>query len=473
MNIEELKKIAEKGEDGLLQFKSDVTNTDSLAAEMAAFANSNGGMILIGITDHGDLRGLTKEDVRRVNSLISNSASQHVRSPLSVKSENILLKGGRVIIVVTVPPGIDKPYFDKNGVIWLKCGSDKRRVNSKEELRRLFQASDQFHADELPTKANVSDLDRERLREFLNNKHRIDIPDSKEDFVRLLETLNVATTEGKLTLAGVLMFAKSPQRFRPQFLVKAASFPGNKIHTTDYRDMEDVSGTIPKMFADAKAFILRNLRKVQAGQGVNAPGIPEIPEVVIEELLVNAFVHRDYLVSAPIRIFVFDDRVEIISPGHLPNNLTIDKIKVGNSNSRNPILLSLAAQGLLPYRGLGSGIRRAVEECPNISFTDDHEGCLFKCSIPRLKGQNTAASTDKGAILRKGEGLSELQEMILFEVKGAPGVAYDDLATLLGKDRRTIARNIQKLKDRGLMRRIGSKKTGHWEVLDDQSLTEE
>ena len=123
--------------------------------------------------------------------------------------------------------------------------------------------------------------------------------------------------------------------------------------------------------------------KVQAGRGVNAPGLPEIPEAVFEELLVNALVHRDYLVSAPIRLFVFDNRIEIISPGHLPNNLTVEKIRAGNSNIRNPILVSYVAKGLLPYHGLGSGIKPALEKWPTIDFTDDHDGGLFTATVHR------------------------------------------------------------------------------------------
>ena len=104
---------------------------------------------------------------------------------------------------------------------------------------------------------------------------------------------------------------------------------------------------------------------------------------VFEELLVNALAHRDYLVSAPIRLFIFDNRIEIISPGHLPNNLTVAKIRTGNSNIRNPILVSYIAKGLLPYRGLGSGIKRALENWPEIDFSDDRDGCLFTATVHR------------------------------------------------------------------------------------------
>ena len=98
---------------------------------------------------------------------------------------------------------------------------------------------------------------------------------------------------------------------------------------------------------------MRNLHKVQEGPSINSMGIPEIPQIVFEELLVNALVHRDYFISAPIRIFIFENRIEIISPGHLPNHLTIAKIKAGNSNIRNPILASYVAKGILPYIRIG------------------------------------------------------------------------------------------------------------------------
>jgi len=111
-------------------------------------------------------------------------------------------------------------------------------------------------------------------------------------------------------------------------------------------------------------------------------GIPEIPHESIEELVSNALIHRDYFISAPVRVFVFRNRVEIISPGHLPNNLTVENIKAGNSNTRNPVLASFANH-LLPYRGYGSGIIRALAKYPDIDFLDDRDGNLFKVTLRR------------------------------------------------------------------------------------------
>jgi len=197
------------GEDSKHQFKVDVRNAESLAAEMAAFANTDGGQIFIGVADDGSMPGLGAKDVSLVNQLIGNAASQLVRSPLTVLTENVPVAKDRVVIVLTVPKGLDKPYFDKNGVIWLKTGADKRRVNSKEELRRLFQFSNQFHADELPTKAGIDKLDKLRFRDFLRDVYKQDFPDAQTDRLRLLQNMNLATDEGFLNLAGVLMFAET------------------------------------------------------------------------------------------------------------------------------------------------------------------------------------------------------------------------------------------------------------------------
>lgn len=227
MNLQSLLAQIALGEDSARQFKADVRNGESLASEMAAFANSNGGTLFIGVADDGATAGLASEDVARINQLISNAASQQVRSPLAVQTENVALASGRIVIVLTVPKGLDKPYFDKNGVIWLKSGADKRRVNSKEELRRLFQISDQFHADELPTKAGIDKLDKLRIRDFLRDVYKQEYPDAPAELTQLLQNMNLATDEGMLNLAGVLMFAERPEWIKPQFVVKAIRYPGN------------------------------------------------------------------------------------------------------------------------------------------------------------------------------------------------------------------------------------------------------
>jgi len=464
MKLAELRKLIARGEDSQLQFKADVNNADALAAEMVAFANSEGGRIVIGVGNDGQIAGFSRSAVERINQLISNAASQHVRSPLSPLTENVGVGTDRVVIVATIPKGIDKPYFDHSGVIWLKSGADKRRVNSKEELRRFFQMTDQFHADELPTKAGIDALDKLRFRDFLRDVYKREFPDDSAELSRLLQNMNLATDAGMLNLAGVLLFTERPEWIKPQFVVKAIRYPGNKIHATDYVDTEDFAGPLRKVFDDALAFVMRNLHKVQAGRGVNAPGLPEIPESVFEELLVNALVHRDYLVSAPIRLFVYDKRIEIVSPGHLPNNLTVEKILAGNSNIRNPILVSYVAKGLLPYHGLGSGIKRALDAWQQIDFTDDRDGCLFTATVHRKPVEELALVISSPKPSGKPSG--KTSGKILAALKQDGYLTIPDLASMIGVTERSIERNIKKLQEQNRLRRIGPAKGGHWELIE-------
>ncbi len=464
MDLNELKKIIFRGEDSHHQFKEDIRNSDSLAAEMVAFSNFRGGYIFIGVSNKGDLTGLSSRDVDRINQLISNSSSQHVKSPITINTENISVGADQVVIVLEIPEGIDKPYFDNQGVIWLKSGADKRRIHSKEELRRLFQEVDLIHADEVPTRAGVEAINSKQLLNFLKEVYHEALPDSNTERIRLLENMNLSTNN-QLNLAGLLLFGDKPQLYKPEFVVKAVTFADTDI-ADSYLDSEDFEGSLSAIFQGALSFILRNLRKIQMQKGVNTTGEPEIPQIVFEELLVNALIHRDYFVSAPVRLFIFDDRVEIINPGNLPDHLTIEKIRAGNSIQRNPILASFAAKGLLPYRGLGTGVRRALQDWPQIQFIDDRDGCLFTSCVDRIKMQKTTEK--KGLKVQNAPinaSLPPLQQQILGVLSQDPKASYELLVSKLGKNRTTIMRNIQKMKEAGILRRLGSKKIGHWEIL--------
>ena len=448
------------GEDSRTQFKSNITNADSLAAEMVAFANLNGGTIYVGVEDNGRITGIPKDEIGRINQLISNTASQHIKSPIAVQTVNVLLDNGNIVIIIHVPGGLDKPYFDKNGIIWLKNGADKRRINSKEELQRLFQSADLVHADEVPTHADISKLDTTYFARFLSNYYQQSLPDKANQLKQLLNNMGLAVGNS-LNLAGLMLFAQVPQFTKPAFICKAIHFPGNDISVRNYLDSEDFEGKIEDQFRGTMAFILRNLQKRQAGQSVNAPGRPEIPKIVFEELITNALIHRDYFISAPIRLFVYGDRIELISPGHLPNHLTVQKIEAGNSNIRNPTLASFAFKGILPYRGLGTGIRRAIRDWPNISFVDDRDGNQFKVTIFRSSDPETENLTQKESHIEAVDP----EKALLTSLKNDPRSSYKYLAKQLNVSASTIKRLLQELKHQGKIQRIGPKRGGSWEVL--------
>lgn len=381
METTELLEVISRGEDSTNQFKADFRNVDSMAAEMVAFSNSGGGRIFIGVSNEGRIAGLTRDDMGRLSQLVSNAASQSVRPPINPRTENVALPDG-LVMVITIASGIGKPYMDNSGAIWVKSGSDKRKVTAREEIQRMYQSAGLIHGDEVPANGmTLSDLDMDYFQSFFEKQFGESLEEQEMPLKIILENMNLMR-DGVLNVAGALLFAKRQEFCLPAFCVKCISYPGNDIHVSEYRDSEDITGKLGDVFNRSLSFITRNLRHIQRDQNVNAPGELEIPKITLEELLTNALVHRDYFVVAPVRIFIFDNRIEIISPGHLPNNLTIENIKKGNSNIRNPILTSFATK-ILPYRGIGTGIRRAIKEYRDIEFQDDRNGNTFSVIIHR------------------------------------------------------------------------------------------
>ncbi|HZX49387.1 MAG TPA: RNA-binding domain-containing protein [Nitrospirota bacterium] len=382
METTELLEIISRGEDGKHQFKGNVTNVIALAEEMVAFSNSGGGWLFIGVGDNGSRSGLTVEDMQRLNQLVSNAASQHVHPPINPETENVALPDG-LVMVVNISDGISKPYSDNQGAFLVKSGADKRKVTSREEIQRMFQRAGLIHGDEIPANGmTVADVDLAYFSGFFQREYGEELDAQDIPLPKILENMNLIK-DGVLNISGALLFAKNPQMRLPVFIVKAVCYPGNSIDESAYIDSQDITGKLADVFQKSLGFVMGNLKHVQRDRGINSPGEPEIPRIALEELIANSLIHRDYFVSAPVRIFIFRDRIDIISPGHMPNNLTIENAKSGISNIRNPILSSYATK-ILPYRGLGTGIRRALKAYPEIDFDDDHSGNQFKVTIKRF-----------------------------------------------------------------------------------------
>lgn len=243
-----------------------------------------------------------------------------------------------------------------------------------------MESSGLIHGDEIiVSDMTVADIDEKAFIKFYEKRYEEKIDDQDLSLTQLFDNLNLSKN-GILNISGALLFGNNNIHKLPAFIVKCINYPGNSINIDKYLDSQDISGTLKEVFDDSLGFILRTIRRVQNNQNVNSLGELEVPKVVFEELIANALIHRDYFISATIRIFIFNNRIEIISPGHLPNNLTIENIKMGNSNIRNPILASFATK-ILPYRGLGSGISRALKAYKKIDFYDDRDGNTFKVVV--------------------------------------------------------------------------------------------
>lgn len=420
MTLSELLQLRNLAEEGQVQFKERLSDKKDLSSEMVAFSNSRGGRIIIGINDKtGDLSPLSFEELQATTNLVSNIASENVIPNILIDIENVNADGGG-IVVVTVPEGKNKPYHDNKGIIWVKNGADKRKVFDNSEIAELMSECGRFDRDlaALPD-ASMEDLDPDTIKLFLMNRFEsvfknkgIDELNMKQvsldqmaSFVikgstieKLFRNLRFIRPDGQITVAAMMLFGKFTQRWLPEITAKCISFYGNSVGGIDFRDkMHDmeIEGNLLHQFNSIMKFFTRNLHKVQVHRDFNSLGRLEVPYESLVEFIVNALVHRSLNIHAPLRIFIFDNRIEIHSPGQLPNGLTIEDIKNGTSIPRNTFLFNNAIY-LLPYTGAGSGIKRALEYEPETKFSNGshdfeiaHAANEFVITIPRKTNHDT------------------------------------------------------------------------------------
>lgn len=388
MNALELLDTISTGETSRVQFKETLPNQESMSREIVAMANSLGGMILLGVKDKiGTVVGLTKEQIEYADRKIAEYAD-NLKPPVYLATEVVKVEsenGDKNVLIVHINKGINKPYKTAQGEIYVKQGSNKRLLTDNAEIMQLFQQSANLLADEMEVHGtSIDDIDEKIFSDYFKKEFGRSFEEKGLTFEQALMAKRVLRNN-QLTLAGLLFFGKDPQAIKPAFTIKAVSYFGNDIEGNQYRSKpNDLSGTIPELFEKAISFLNSNLDFVQSGESFNSQGKLEVSSIAIEELLQNALVHRDYFKNSPIRLLIFDNRIEIINPGKLPNGLTVEAIKYGNPVIRNNQLVAFSIY-TLPFSGLGSGVRRALSEQSNIELINDIEGEQFKVMIPRPK----------------------------------------------------------------------------------------
>ncbi|WP_417244382.1 ATP-binding protein [Celeribacter sp.] len=267
-------------------------------------------------------------------------------------------------------------------------------------MQRLFQQSGLLQADQVPVRdASADDIDEHAFDRYFERRYGQSVEEVGLPLMQLLENVDLAR-EGDPNLAGMLLFGNQPHRRLQVWEITAVAFPGAVLFDKQYLDSENIDGPLEEQYRRAMAFIKRILHQVQGERGVNTLGQLEIPKDAFEELLVNALVHRDFLVSATIRLFVFADWVEITSPSHLPDALTSEQIRARRSNRRNKVLADHAAR-ILPCRGMGTGIPRALHAWPRIDLIDERDGNQFRAMVLRPQAEAAECLTSTGQAPRK------------------------------------------------------------------------
>lgn len=371
---------------------------------MVAQSNYRGGMIVVGIDDKtGRINPLSFQEVQETTNLLGSLASEGVVPQILLDIENVQMDGG-VIVVATIKQGKNKPYRDSKGIVWVKQGADKRKVFDNAELIAMLMENGQMHPDSMPIKGtSIKDLDENTVRDYLLSRFRSDyerqqLPITELKHKSLAEIADIISQtpegilknnglimeDGTLTLAALMLMGKYPQRWLPAFTVRCISFVGNSIGGTEFRDKSgnDADGNAVHMYNYIISFLTRNLRHKQVEKDFNSPGELEVSMTSLSEIVANGILHRSYVIEAPLRVFIFDNRIEIHSPGLLPEGVNLENILHGASVPRNKLLFNHGIN-LLPYTGAGSGITRALKFTPDIKFVNDETLNEFVVTMER------------------------------------------------------------------------------------------
>ena len=405
--MDDILKQIKAGEVSGVQFKERILDKYDIACELVAFSNSHGGKLVIGIKDKtGEINAMSYSEVQETTNFLSDIASENVVPSILIKIDTVEVEEDN-LVVATVKEGLNKPYHDNKGIVWVKNGADKRKVFDNAELAEMMTDCGSFAPDEAGVRdATVNDLDATTIKLFLGNRFErvlekkgltgdafneasLDMICSAiakgHDCEKILRNLRFIRPDGTLTVAAMLLFGKYTQRWMPMMTAKCICFAGNSVGSKVFRDKvndADMEGNLLHQYDTIMDFFTRNLHNVQVGDEFNSMGKLEIPYTSLVEFTVNSLVHRSLNMKAPVRIFIFDNRVEIHSPGALPNGLTIDDIKAGTSMPRNMFLFNNAIY-LLPYTGVGSGITRALDEDINVTFMNNDKAQEFVITVWR------------------------------------------------------------------------------------------
>jgi len=445
MNDKTFDFILKKGEDYQTEFKE---NIGGMEKDLVAFANAEGGHILIGITDDNKVKGIEiNNDLKAKIQDIARGCDLTITIKIS-EYKNVL--------IITVPESAIKPHRCGHG-FYLRVGSISQKL-SVEEIRDLFNKQGKLFFEEM---TNIDfaqkDFDLKKFTEFIKKSNLSETLSTQE----LLARFELVNQKGEFKNAAILLFGKTPSKFIPQGIITCVLYKGTgKVIILDKKDF---SSDILSNYTDTINFLYKNLRLRYEIKGFGPrKEILEIPEEALKEAIINAIVHRDYFEKgAVIQIDIFDDRVEISNPG----TLLVKEADFGKKSiSRNPLIFGLL-QRIDLVEHVGSGIMRIRETiskaglvAPKFEFTTFFTVIFYrpKLEIEIIKNKEWSE--------KWSEKWSENQRKLITYLEKNPKATRKELAKKIKINPSAIQKNLNTLKKQGKVKRIGSDKGGHWEI---------
>ncbi len=445
-------------ESSTLELKRELPKSDQIIKTVIGFCNQNGGKLVIGVDNNGTIVGMAEGDIQQAMEYLDKSIHEASQPPIipQIYAQTI---GSKTILIIEVCAGMNKPYFKKSDGLdkgtYIRLGRSTLLANA-DMIEELKWQSRGKSFDMMPVyQATVEDLDVHKIKEFLTQR-KINIG-AQVAVENALDAYNLVAHEHAHqypTVAGILVCAKDPQRFLNQAFIICTQFAG--ISGREALSSLDCTGTLVNQFYEAYNFILSKLQRSFVIEGPKRAEQLEIPEIALREILINAIVHRNYHIQAPIKIALFDNRIEIFSPGGFPGPLTPDTLLCGLTYIRN-----LAITKLLRHLGLietlGTGFLTLFESyrergLPTPQVTEGEN--YVKCILPRkqMREQQTPETT----------GIESDLHRIMQLLDTSPEITIVDVIEQLHLSRATAGRRLSLLVFQKLIKKIGSGKAARY-----------
>ncbi len=404
----ELLEVITNGENSGVEFKRDDIRPEQLAKEIVAFANVQGGRILLGVDDDGRITGLQRAEAQE---WILNVFRDKVHPQIIPFYEEILVEQNVRVGVITLVAGISKPYVVRHNNredVYIRMG-DRSELASREQQLRLFESGGLLHVEVLPVAGtSLANIDLGRMDYYLRAIIKDpEVPSTPAEWVERLLGLGLMAEDGMgntvCSVAGLLCFGIKPRRFLKQAGLRVMAFSGDD---KEYQALLDVvldaplvgrweessmgkkqlidDGLIEKFSSIIEPFITQESSEID--ENMRRAKIWHYPWEAIRETVVNALAHRDWTRSVDIEVTCFSDRLEIVSPGKLQNSMTVSKMVAGQRSPRNTLIMEILRDyGYVDARGMGVRtkiiplMKKFNQVAPFFEATDD----FLKTTLPK------------------------------------------------------------------------------------------
>ena len=447
MKPKELKLLISEGEGLSVEFKEKYT--PRIAEDIVAFSNTKGGHILLGINDQG--KSLGEALTNRLRGEIT-SLARNCEPHINIKKISQI---GRVI-AIEIAEGDEKPYSCSSGY-FRRLDAVTQKMTQKEVGLLFRNAVTISYEERIHSNISWDDISKEKIKLFFKEAG---IAVDKINPQDVLTSLDLAARNG-IKNAGVLFFAREPRRHIFQCETILVSFKGT--NRTDILDRKDVQDDLWTQYQEAMVFLKRHLSVRTEIKGLDRKDLYEVPLEALREAVANALIHRDYSIrGTSIMIEVHENRVIIKNPGGFPIGMSKEKLGV-LSVRRNELIADIFAR-MHRVERMGSGFRRIREsmDAAGLPFPKISSDGFF---IIEFERPEQAGKKGPERVTEKvPERVTENQRKIVEAISKNQHVTITELSKIVGISERKIKDNILKLKGKGLIRRIGPDKGGHWEV---------